>query len=72
MSRGEEAGEAKPVIGRSRENLGRLRLHDKTTAPTTTEIVAVQHPDRNAERDVQSEEYDPEPILGESSHGYMG
>jgi hypothetical protein len=33
------------------------------------EIITVQHPDRNAQWDVQSKKDDPELILGESSHG---
>jgi hypothetical protein len=39
------------------------------TIPAATEFITVQHPDRNAERDVNSEKYDSELILGESSHG---
>jgi hypothetical protein len=41
------------------------------TIPAATEIVTVQHPDRNAEREVNSEEENPELIPGEGSHGYL-
>lgn len=69
MSRGEEAGEAKPVIERFREIVSQLLLYNEMTIPAAKEIVAVQHSDGNAERNVNSEEQNPELIMGEGSHG---
>jgi len=69
MSRGKEAREAKPVLGRSRDIRSGLRLNDETTAPTAREIIAVQHPDGNAERDIDSEEQYPELLSGRIPHG---
>ena len=69
MSCGEKAGKARSVIERFCETLSGLLLYYEMSAPAATEIVTVQHPDRNAERDVNSEKYDSELILGESSHG---